>query len=173
MHIAVRVYHTGHVEARQHPNGSERGPRLMLGSQKSHYDHQCHDKKNRALLTAARASGGKDECQARLTGIEREYWMGTKISRLGGHGFRGTVTRYSQRRSQGGGRGSGHPRLLKRGQGKEVRRRFSIIVSCPLACSRGTPGTVTIPQCRCNITKQHTQRVMDLAKKRRKWLQCI
>jgi len=45
-----------------------------------------------ALLTAARASGGKDECQVRLTGIEREYWMGTEICRLGGDGFRGTVT---------------------------------------------------------------------------------
>ena len=45
-----------------------------------------------ALLTAARASGGKDECQVRLTGIEREYWMGTEIGRLEGSGFRGTVT---------------------------------------------------------------------------------
>jgi len=38
------------------------------------------------LLTAAKASGGKDECQVRLTGIEREYWMGTEIGRLGGYG---------------------------------------------------------------------------------------
>jgi len=34
-------------------------------------------------LTAAKASGGKDECPVRLTGIEREYWMGTEMSRLG------------------------------------------------------------------------------------------
>jgi len=60
----------------------------MLASQRSH----CHDKKIQALLTAARASGGKDECKVRLTGIEREYWMGTEISRLGGYGFQGTVT---------------------------------------------------------------------------------
>jgi len=53
----------------------------MLGSQRSH----CDDKQIQALLTAARASGGKDECQVRLTGIEREYWMGTEISRLGGY----------------------------------------------------------------------------------------
>jgi len=33
-----------------------------------------------ALLTAARASVGKDQCQVRLTGIERVYWMGTEIS---------------------------------------------------------------------------------------------
>jgi len=45
-----------------------------------------------ALLTAARASGGKDECQVRIRGIEREYWMGTEIGRLGGYGFRHTVT---------------------------------------------------------------------------------
>jgi len=36
------------VEARQHQNGSERGSRFMLGSQRSHY----HFKKIRALLTA-------------------------------------------------------------------------------------------------------------------------
>ena len=45
-----------------------------------------------ALLTAARALGGKDDCQVRLTGIERKYWMGTEIGRLGGYGFQGTVT---------------------------------------------------------------------------------
>ena len=39
-------------------------------------------------IQAARASGGKDECQVRLTGIEWEYWMGTEIGRL----VRGTVT---------------------------------------------------------------------------------
>jgi len=49
-------------------------------------------KRIQALLTAARVSGGKDECQVQLTSIEREYWMGTEISRLEGYGFRGTVT---------------------------------------------------------------------------------
>jgi len=44
-----------------------------------------------ALLTVARASGGKDECQVRLTGIEQEYWMGTEIGRLGDYDFRGTI----------------------------------------------------------------------------------
>ena len=38
--------------------------------------------KNQALSTAARASGGKDECQVQLTGIEREYWMGTDCHRV-------------------------------------------------------------------------------------------
>jgi len=33
----------------------------------------------KALITAARASGGKDECVVRRTGIEGEYWMGTDI----------------------------------------------------------------------------------------------
>jgi len=45
-----------------------------------------------ALLTAVRASGEKEECQVRLTGIEWEYWMGTEISRSGGYGFRNTDT---------------------------------------------------------------------------------
>jgi len=76
------------VEARQHQNGNEWGSHFMLGSQRSHY----HGKKIQALLTAARASGGKDECQVRLTGIERDNWTGTEMGRLGGYGFRGTVT---------------------------------------------------------------------------------
>ena len=49
-----------------------------------HKDLTVTTKQIRALLTAARALGGKDECQVRLTGIEREYWMGTEIGRLGG-----------------------------------------------------------------------------------------
>jgi len=60
----------------------------MLSSQRYHF----HYKQIQALLTAARASGGQDECQVRLTGIEREYWMGIEIRRLGVYGFRGTVT---------------------------------------------------------------------------------
>jgi len=57
-----------------------------------HKDLNVTTKQIQALLTAARASGGKDECQVRLTGIEREYWMSTEISRLGRYSFRGTVT---------------------------------------------------------------------------------
>jgi len=49
--------------------------------------HSAKTKKNRALLTALRASGGKNEYQIRLKGIERVCWMGTEISRLAGHGF--------------------------------------------------------------------------------------
>jgi len=57
-----------------------------------HKDLTVPTKQIQALLTAARASGGKDECHVRLAGIEREYWMGTDIGRLGGYSFRGTVT---------------------------------------------------------------------------------
>jgi len=63
-------------------------------------------KQIQALLTAARASGGKNECQVRLTGIEREYWMGTEIGRLGGYGFRGTVTAGNESDQKGGQNGS-------------------------------------------------------------------
>ena len=45
-----------------------------------------------ALSRQNKASGGKDECQLRLTGIEREYWMGTEIGRLGDYSSRGKVT---------------------------------------------------------------------------------
>ena len=58
----------------------------------AHNDLTVTTKQIQALLTAARASGGKDEYQVRLTGIEREYWMGTEIGRLGGYGFPGTIT---------------------------------------------------------------------------------
>jgi len=49
-----------------------------------HKDLTVTTKQIEALLTAARASGGKDECQVQLIGIEREYWMGTVIGRSGG-----------------------------------------------------------------------------------------
>jgi len=54
------------------------------------------------FLTAARASGEKDKCQVRLTVIEREYWMGTEISRLEGYCFRGTVTAGDGSNQKGG-----------------------------------------------------------------------
>ena len=38
-----------------------------------HKDLTVTAKKIQDLLTAARVSGGEDECQVRLTGIEREY----------------------------------------------------------------------------------------------------
>jgi len=58
----------------------------------AHKDLTVTIKQVQALLTAARASGGKDECQVRLTGIKQEYLMGTEIGRLEVYGFRGTVT---------------------------------------------------------------------------------
>jgi len=57
-----------------------------------HKDLKVTTKQIRALLTAARVSGGKDERQVRMTGIELEYWMGTEIGSLMDHGSRGTVT---------------------------------------------------------------------------------
>jgi len=73
------------------------------------------------LLTAARASGGKDECQVRLKGIELEYWMGTEIGRLGGYGFRGTVSTGGGSHQEGGEMGAGYVNLRK--QRKRQRRK--------------------------------------------------
>jgi len=50
------------------------------------------DEQKAALKKAARVSRGKDECQVRLKGRERDYWMGTEIGMLGGYGFQGQVT---------------------------------------------------------------------------------
>jgi len=61
----------------------------------SSWVHQdCHvaDGKKTALKKAARVSGGKDECQVRLKGRERDCWIGTEIGMLGGYGFQDQVT---------------------------------------------------------------------------------
>ena len=79
----------------------------------AHKDLTVTSKKIQALLTAARASGGKDECQVRLTGIEREYWMCTEIGRLGGYGFRGTVTAVDGSNQKGEEMGAGYVNLRK------------------------------------------------------------
>jgi len=50
------------------------------------------DEQKAALKKAAGLSGGKDECQVRLKGRERDYWMGTEIGMLGGYEFQGRVT---------------------------------------------------------------------------------
>ena len=70
-------------------------------------------KQIQALWTAARASGAKDECQVQLTGIEREYWMGTEIGRLKDYGFRGTVTAGDGSNQKGGKMGAGYVNLQK------------------------------------------------------------
>jgi len=56
----------------------------MLGSQRSH----CHNKTNSGFVDSREGVGRK----GRMTGIEREYWMGTEIGTLRGYGSRGTVT---------------------------------------------------------------------------------
>ena len=76
-----------------------------------HKDLTVTTQQIQALLTVARASGGKDGCQVRLTGIEREYWMGTVIGRLGGCGFRGTVTAGDGSNQKGGKMGAGYVNL--------------------------------------------------------------
>jgi len=86
-----------------------------------HKDLIVTTKQIQALLTAVRASGGKDECQVRLTGIEREYWMGTEIGRLGGYGFRGTVTAGDGSNQKGGKMGAGYVNLRK--QRKRQQRK--------------------------------------------------
>jgi len=78
-----------------------------------HKDLNVTTKQIQALLTAARASCGKDKCQVRLKGIEREYWMGTEIGRLGGYGFRGTVTAGDGSNQKGGKIGAGYVNLRK------------------------------------------------------------
>jgi len=74
-------------------------------------------KQIQALLIAARASGGKGECQMRLIGIEREYWIG----RLGGYSFKGTVTAGDGSNQKGGKMGVGHVNLREKSK-KQQRK---------------------------------------------------
>jgi len=126
----------------------------------AHKDLTVTTKKNQALSTAARASGGKDECQVRLTGIEREYWMGTEIGRLGGYGFRGTVTAGDGSNEKGGEMGAGYVNLRKhrkRRQRKVGREEEESSTNRPelaafVLALRSTH--VTTPCCICATTKR-------------------
>jgi len=71
------------------------------------------------LLTASRASGGKDEYQVRLTGIERKYWRDTEIGRLGGYILRDTVTAGDGSNQKGEKMGAGYVNV----QGKKKRQQ--------------------------------------------------
>jgi len=85
----------------------------MLGSQRSH----CHNKTNSGFVDSSEgvgSEGGKDECQVRLTGIELEYWMGTKIGRLGGNGFPGTIKAGDGSNQKGGKMDAGYVNLLEK-----------------------------------------------------------
>jgi len=57
-----------------------------------HQDCHVADEQKAALKKAAGVSGGKDECQVRLKGRKRDYWMCTEIGMLGGYWFQGQVT---------------------------------------------------------------------------------
>jgi len=86
-----------------------------------HKDLTVTTKQIQALLTAARASGGKDECKVRLTDIEREYWVGTEICRWAGYGFQGTVTAGDGCNQNWGKMGAGYVSLQKKGKGSRGR----------------------------------------------------
>jgi len=114
-----------------------------------HKDLTVTIKQIQALLTAAKASGGKDECQVRLTGIEWECWMATEIRRLGGYGFRSTVTAGDGSNKAGGEMGAGYVNLRKqrKRQQRKVRREEEGSSSnrpklaAFVLASRGTPVT--------------------------------
>jgi len=108
--------------------------------------------KIRILLTAARASGGKDEFQVRLTGIQREHWMGTGIRRLGGYGFQGTVTACGGSNQKGGKMRAGYVNLREKKEkaAKEGVTQRGRIQLEPLEFAafvlalRGTPVTTSM-----------------------------
>ena len=68
--------------------------RVSKGYASCWVQQDCHvaDEQKAASKKAAGLSGGKNECQVRLKGRERNYWMGTEMGMLGGYGFQGQVT---------------------------------------------------------------------------------
>jgi len=76
------------VVTEHHQMRSERRVCFVLGSPRLPRGRR----KKTALKKAARVSGGKDECQVRLKGRERDCWIGTEIGMLGGYGFQDQVT---------------------------------------------------------------------------------
>ena len=108
-----------------------------------HKDLTVTTKQTQVLLTAARASGGKEECQVRLTGIEREYWMGTEIGRLGGYGFRGTITAGDGSKERGEEMGTGYYVNLRGKKEKAVEEGGTRPAAFVLAL-RGTPVTTPV-----------------------------
>ena len=69
---------------------------------------------------AAGVSEGKDECQVRLQGRERDYWMGTEIGMLGGYGFQGQVTAGDGSDKQGK-MGAGYNKLRRKKKKQQCR----------------------------------------------------
>jgi len=108
MHIAGRAYDTGHGESKATSKWQYVRITLEAASCWVHKDFIVTSKQIQALLTAAGASGRKDECQVRLTDIEQEYWMGTEIGRFGGYSFQGTVTAGGGSNQEGWEMGAGH-----------------------------------------------------------------
>jgi len=108
-HISGRAYDTGHG-----------GSKATSKWQWAHKDLTVTTQQIQVLLTAARASGRKDGCQLRLTGIEQEYWMGTVIGRLGGYGFRGTVSADDGSNQNRGEIGAGYVNLRTRTKEKSA-----------------------------------------------------
>ena len=78
-----------------------------------HQDWYVVDEEKAALEKAAGISGGKDECQVRLKGRERDYWMGTEIGMLGDYGFQGQV-RAGDGSDKQGKMGVGHNNLRRK-----------------------------------------------------------
>jgi len=75
------------------------------------------------LKKAAGVSGGKEKCQVRLKGRERDYCMGTEIGMLGGYGFQGQVTTGDGSNKQGKmGAGYNNLRRKKKKQQCKVGR---------------------------------------------------
>jgi len=81
------------------------------------------DEQKAALKKVAGVSGGKDECQVRLKGRERDYWMGTEIGMLRGCGFHDQVTAGDGSDKKGKmGAGYNNLRRKKKKQQCKVRR---------------------------------------------------
>jgi len=106
------------VEARQHQNGSGRGSRFMLGSQRSH----CRNKTNIGFVESSEGVGRKGRMSSTTERYRAGILDGTEIGRLGGYDFRGTVTAGDGSNKKRGKMGAGYVNLRK--QRKRQQRKM-------------------------------------------------
>lgn len=86
-----------------------------------HRDHCMVDQTAvESLQQAWECTEGKDECSVEMTGLERDYWLGSEAGRIGGYEFQGAVFGIDGS-NHGGCMGSGCCRLHMPSADQQVR----------------------------------------------------
>ena len=98
------------VEARQHQNGSERGSRFILGSQRSH----CHNKTNSGFVDSSEGVGRKGRMSSTTDRYRAGILDGHRDRQIRSYGFQGTVTAGDESNQKGEKMGAGYVNLREK-----------------------------------------------------------